>query len=288
MRLGIPRSVPAHLDDIGAPLEAQEERHSLLLGLLLASADRPRAGEAAPYLATVRDGDALVAAAMYTAWDPRRPLIIADFRDDAADAMPLLVNDVLARVPALPQVLAHDPVAARFAEAWSAATGASVALVMRERLHVLRAVEPVPGVPGMLRRATADDLDLVASWIDGFHADVFGETDENAARRQAEGRIARGEIYLWDDGEVRTMCGRARPTPRTESVNAVYTPRALRGRGYATAAVAALSRILLAEGKDACVLFTDLANPTSIAIYARIGYRPVRDVTQLRFIPRAE
>jgi predicted GNAT family acetyltransferase len=35
----------------------------------------------------------------------------------------------------------------------------------------------------------------------------------------------------------------------------------------------------LAEGRRFCVLFTDLANPTSNAIYARIGYRPLADFT---------
>jgi len=41
--------------------------------------------------------------------------------------------------------------------------------------------------------------------------------------------------------------------------------------------VAALSELLLGRGFEFCVLYTDLANPTSNAIYARIGYRPVRD-----------
>jgi predicted GNAT family acetyltransferase len=31
------------------------------------------------------------------------------------------------------------------------------------------------------------------------------------------------------------------------------------------------------------VLFTDLSNPTSNAIYQRIGYRPVADALMLRF-----
>jgi predicted GNAT family acetyltransferase len=31
------------------------------------------------------------------------------------------------------------------------------------------------------------------------------------------------------------------------------------------------------------VLFTDLANPTSSALYERLGYRPVEDRTELSF-----
>jgi predicted GNAT family acetyltransferase len=93
----------------------------------------------------------------------------------------------------------------------------------------------------------------------------------------AEQRVAAGEVYLWCDPEPRSMAGSARPTAHGVAVNAVYTPREWRGRGYATACVAEISRRMLASGFDFCVLYTDLANPTSNAIYTRIGYRPVRD-----------
>jgi uncharacterized protein len=63
----------------------------------------------------------------------------------------------------------------------------------------------------------------------------------------------------------------------------VYTPLSERGHGYATALVADLSRSLLARGRKRCFLFTDLDNPTSNAIYQRIGYRPVMDVMEHRF-----
>lgn len=73
------------------------------------------------------------------------------------------------------------------------------------------------------------------------------------------------------------MAGSARPTKRAIAVNGVYTPPEWRSRGYATACVAALSELLLRRGFEFCVLYTDLSNPTSNAIYTRIGYRPVRD-----------
>ncbi|MBC8077176.1 MAG: GNAT family N-acetyltransferase, partial [Chloroflexales bacterium] len=37
-------------------------------------------------------------------------------------------------------------------------------------------------------------------------------------------------------------------------------------------------------GKRFCFLFTDLANPTSNHIYQAIGYAPVVDIAELRFI----
>ena len=74
-----------------------------------------------------------------------------------------------------------------------------------------------------------------------------------------------------------------RPTRNGVSVGGVYTPPELRRKGYATACVAALSALLLDRGHSFCVLYTDLANPTSNSIYQKIGYRPVTDSAVHRF-----
>ena len=65
-------------------------------------------------------------------------------------------------------------------------------------------------------------------------------------------------------------------TPSSARIGPVYTPPEHRRRGYAGAATAALSRLLLAEGRHFCTLFADLANPTAGGIYRTIGFRPVR------------
>ena len=49
--------------------------------------------------------------------------------------------------------------------------------------------------------------------------------------------------------------------------------------------MAELTAERLASGLAFCFLFTDLANPTSNAIYARIGYEPVADWDQWAFAP---
>ena len=63
----------------------------------------------------------------------------------------------------------------------------------------------------------------------------------------------------------------------------MYTPPEQRGHGYASAATAALSQLLLERGRRFCFLFTDLANPTSNHIYQTIGYQPVCDVDIYHF-----
>jgi predicted GNAT family acetyltransferase len=55
------------------------------------------------------------------------------------------------------------------------------------------------------------------------------------------------------------------------------------GHGYATSLVAAVSREQLSRGRTSCFLHTDLANPTSNAIYRRIGYERVCDSTVVAF-----
>ena len=60
-------------------------------------------------------------------------------------------------------------------------------------------------------------------------------------------------------------------------VDPVYTPAHLRGRGYAGAVTVEVSRAALAAGATDVVLFTDPANPTSNALYQRIGYVPLTD-----------
>jgi predicted GNAT family acetyltransferase len=136
-----------------------------------------------------------------------------------------------------------------------------------------------------MRLATRDDVDTVARWVAAFHEEALGARDVPHAPAVAARRVAAREVVLWDDGAPRAMAARDRPTARGVAVNAVYTPPASRGRGLATALVAALSRRLLAEGRSFCVLFTDLANPTANAVYARVGYRPLGDYLHLAFDP---
>ncbi|MEU8438766.1 GNAT family N-acetyltransferase [Streptomyces sp. NPDC029216] len=63
----------------------------------------------------------------------------------------------------------------------------------------------------------------------------------------------------------------------------VYTPSHLRGRGYASAVTAAVTQDALNNGADNVLLFTDLANPISNALYQYLGYRPVADFVNCRF-----
>lgn len=54
--------------------------------------------------------------------------------------------------------------------------------------------------------------------------------------------------------------------------------------GDAGAIVAAPARALLGSGRRRLFLVTDVANPTSNAIYGRIGFRPLSDIHHVDFV----
>jgi predicted GNAT family acetyltransferase len=63
-------------------------------------------------------------------------------------------------------------------------------------------------------------------------------------------------------------------------VGPVYTPGNRRERGYGSAVTALASRAGMDRGAGHVVLYTDLSNPTSNAIYQAIGYMPDHDAEE--------
>ena len=188
---------------------------------------------------------------------------------------------------------AHTDVEGAFGPEESAIAFAAVLLTRRDGvsrvngermgLFELTAVSDVSRPPGRMRRAVAADAPLLQRWIEAFGAEAVPH-DPPPEAAAAEKTIARGGIRLWEvDGEPVAYANFGRDFGTHVSVGPVYTPPELRGRGYATSLVADMSRRALAEGRVGCTLFTDLANPTSNAIYERIGYRRVGTMARYGF-----
>jgi predicted GNAT family acetyltransferase len=108
-----------------------------------------------------------------------------------------------------------------------------------------------------------------------------GNLEEIVDRRLASSTPG---LELWEDGSKQvSLCGYGGRTPHGIRIGPVYTPPELRGRGYASALVARVTRQLLEEGRDYCFLYTDLANPTSNRIYTQIGYELVCESSEYAF-----
>lgn len=262
------------LEDTQAALELNEAANSLMLGVCLRLARHPERIEEPPCLKTVVDGAGLVLTAMMT---PPHKLVVYGHRGDLEGGARALVDDLAGAGWTVPGVLGPRAVAAGVAEGWAAATGQGYRVEQRLRVYELRQVtRPVPE-RGRLRLATAADQALVARWRYAFHEDVSEQVGREEARRAAERSIAQEQIYLWDDQGPVSMAMKTRPTRSGISVTLVYTPPELRGRGYATACVGALSRLLLASGWDYCALFVNRSNVAAKRVYERVGYEPICD-----------
>src|SRR4029077_2899561 len=93
--------------------------------------------------------------------------------------------------------------------------------------------------------------------------------------RVVEG-ISEGRYLFWiADGAPVSMAAIARRLRTPAAISQVYTPPALRGKGYAGSVTAAIAERIFAEGRASAYLYTDLRNPFSNRAYARIGFKPV-------------
>ena len=262
-------------------LESNEAANSLMLGVCGQLVRHPERVKATPCLKTVEDENGLVLAAMMT---PPHKLVVYGHQGDLDGGTRILVKDLAREGWRVPGVLGPSEAAKVAAEKWGEVTGRGCGVERRQRVHELREVtSPVPE-RGRLRLATEADVELVTRWRYGFHLDLFGESDQEEAVRGARFRIVEESIYLWEDGRPVSMAMKTRPTRNGVSVSLVYTPSELRQRGYATACVGELSRMLLEVGWEFCVLFVDLTNATANRIYQRIGYRPACDYDEYVFL----
>jgi GNAT superfamily N-acetyltransferase len=237
-------------------------------------------GEITPLFGWWRSGGGEITAALLHT--PPYPVLLTRLPERSAE--PLAEALAACRRP-LAGVNAEPGDAAAFAAAWSRLTGASSRVSRRSRLFQLeRLGPPEPGPPGAPRVAAAADRALLESWFA-----AFGEESGQSFRRPpdvVDDKLSHHGLTLWEaDGAAVSMAGRNRPAAGAVRIGPVYTPPEHRRHGYAGAVTVAVSQAALDDGADHVVLFTDLANPTSNALYPRLGYRPVEDRVVLRFEP---
>lgn len=266
-------------------LVRDEARHNLLLGISSTLVQKPHLYELFD-LWVVSDRDRITGVALRT---PPYNLVLAQPSDDAA--LEALVERLLDEGQDLPGVVAATPEVESFVGAWTSENDLDATRVMRQGIYELRQVSPVPAASGAARAATRHDRDLILGWAAAFAEETLPERPEaDRQQRAIESRLEATEeagIWLWEDGgEPVSMSSYGSETPNGIRIGPVYTPPASRGRGYATSLVAEQSRWLLGTGRTMCFLYTDLDNPTSNALYRRIGYRMIAEANEVRFDPR--
>jgi GNAT superfamily N-acetyltransferase len=221
----------------------------------------------------------VTAALMHT---PPYPVLLTRLPADSAEDL----GEALAkRGRKLPGVNAERSDAEAFAAVWSTLTGARWREFRRSRLFQLGQLTPAdPPPPGAARVATAADRGLLEVWLDAFRQELADLGEPGSG--MVEDRMSHGGLTLWEAGGAAvSLAGCTRPAEGVVRIGPVYTPREHRGRGYGGAVTAAVSQAALDGGASYVVLFTDLANPTSNALYQRLGFQPVEDRVVLEFGP---
>ncbi len=263
----------AFLEAAGSWLYERVAENNLVIGIATTDRNQPGAYCADPWFAVVWNGDIPVMAALRT---PPRPMVLS--RGDLT-ALPALCKIAREHHPDNPGFIGPREEAETMARAWA---GEAWHEAMAMRTYELTRVLPDERRPaGTLRLVRTDERALLEDWILAFRRDAHLR-DPTPVTEMAQRMMAGARAWFWDVGgqPVATVAGSA-DLEAAARVGMVYTPPELRGRGYGSAATAALSQRLLDQGVRACFLFTDLANPTSNAIYQRIGYESRGDYCDL-------
>lgn len=228
----------------------------------------------------------VVGAGMRTA--PIVPHPVYLMRMQAATAR-LLARRLHERGELIGGVNGSRPAVEKFAAETARLRGCRYRVQEHTRLFVLGDLQEPPVPLGRPRPARPAEADQVIAWHAAFARDAAVQAGRSESHpMEAEDpalmlrRIEEGSVWVWEDerGVPVHLTGASRPMFGVSRVGPVYTPAEHRGRGYAGATVAALSRALQEQGARVC-LFTDQANPVSNALYERLGFRRLVDQANL-------
>lgn len=262
-------------------LAANEVQYGLMHSLATRLAINPNVfGSEPPWFLAVTDSQGVCAAVLRT---PPHNLILAYFSGNQTEIAKLIAQAISTDYGDIPGVIGETSLVGAFSDLWSKKQRLQIADKMNQRIYVLESVNAVSLPPGRFRVAEMTDKPVVSEWSAPFHGETFGPRSKMPIDR-IEDRIDLKDLFVWENGGLVSIAGKARPIGGGISVGPVYTPPEYRRRGYASACVSSLCRLLLASGYKYCSLYTDLGNPTSNSIYQRIGFTPVYDSVQIQFL----
>lgn len=130
---------------------------------------------------------------------------------------------------------------------------------------------PVRNVPGQLRKGLVEEKDLIARWGRAFGEEQPAPVDVSEFMLR---KLSEGDLYVWDDVGAKTILSLSGRAGKGIRISGVYTPPEFRCRGYASAAVAALSHAKLSNGREFVVLSVTDGSPAG-GLYQRLGYRRI-------------
>ena len=260
-------------------LNAEPERYTVIMGVLAGLVEHgPNLyGAEPPVLGWWSDNGTVSAAVLQT---PPHPVQLTALPTEAVG--PLVEALAPGHAHSITQVLGAEADATMFARAWGPAAGRQFSVEMRQRLYRLGELTPPDPMPeGSARVAASDDLQLAYALDEAFATEAG---QRPAVPALIESRVLTGKLMLWEvAGQPVSSASLSALVGGVARIGQVYTPPEHRNRGYGAAVTVATTRLAFDYGAGSVILFTNLANPTSNALYTRLGYRPVEDKVVLTF-----
>ena len=278
MQFHLYKDVKQFYADTVTLLRPEEERYPVLLGnLIIGNEGLDKRGWRDPkdwFMATVTEDEDILLIALMT---PPHNIALFETRPNDA-ALACLARELYARAIPVPGVLAEQGLANRFAAHY--APRATMGQGKLLRVYSLTELNPALPLHVNLRKLRESDLAFLPYWYAHFVSDCYGDTPK-IGPADADGLrtlLAMGNDYVLESEGVPVSTARiSRAMFQSCCISMVYTPPYFRNKGHAAACVAWLCAEILRRGYQKCVLYADLANPTSNSIYQKIGYRPICD-----------
>ena len=267
----------AYLTKVTSYLEEKEAANQLLLGAALAHS----ASAAAPdfYAAAVGENDGWTGTAFLSGGR-----LFA--YGQTATAMRALAADLAATSHRPRSVTAPGTAAQVLADAFATPTGQGYFAGLQQRCYQLTEAQGVVKPAGQLRAGREKELPLLADWLAAVQEEAFGRrVAEAQVLRAARQLLDAGALYVWEVDRPVAMLATGLPTRRGTPLAQLYTRPSLRNRGYATALVAGLSRLLLENGRAFTTALIDISAAVPTYVFLKAGFKSVTDLYTYHFAP---
>ncbi|WP_170289432.1 GNAT family N-acetyltransferase [Metabacillus lacus] len=261
-------------------LEKNEAFHNLLLGLLAASGKQ---GSSCPLLMGVFQKKETIQLILFQT-EPQQ-IIVSAAEPVSYGEIEVIASTLIHECSDIHGFVGERDITIRIAAEVAKQKNYQYRIVMNQRIYELRELKKQPDESGEFRKLTLQDLLFIENAVYDFCEDTLQPLTRSEAKNKCRELYGQGGLYGWAaEGRIVAMANATRPTRNNMNINFVFTPRELRGRGYASNCVAALTKSMLNKGYKTASLYTDLSNPTSNKIYMDIGFKPVGDSVLIHFL----
>ena len=235
-------------------------------------------------MATVTNDEKIVLTALMT--PPFGFTLYATDNVICEDAITCFVDGLITAEIPVPGVMSEKELAQTFTKIYTEKLDLTFEVRVNLRIYELSEVNSEIPQIGEMRLIEEKDMGYFPYWVEDMHTVAFGtQVDVSDDAGVYLNRIQAANYFVLEIGGVPvSMANISREMEDVCGIAMVYTPPYFRGRGYASASVAKLSQIGLDRGFKKCALYTDLSNPTSNSIYQKIGYVPLCDSVEIKFL----